>query len=38
MNRNKLLSASQDLINEKKDGYKPPKQPTFKLSGGPSKR
>jgi len=33
MNRNKLLSASQDLINEKKDGYKPPKQPTFKLSG-----
>jgi len=34
MNRNKLLSASQDLINEKKDGYKPPKQPTFKLSGG----
>jgi len=34
MNRDKLLSASQDLINEKKDGYKPPKQPTFKLSGG----
>jgi len=34
MNRNKLLSVSQDLINEKKDGYKPPKQPTFKLSGG----
>jgi len=34
MNRNKLLSASQDLINEKKDDYKPPKQPTFKLSGG----
>jgi len=34
MNRNKLLSASQDLINEKKDFYKPPKQPTFKLSGG----
>jgi len=33
MNRNKLLSASQDLINEKKDGYKPPKQSTFKLSG-----
>ncbi len=33
MNRNKLLSASQDLINEKKDGYRPPKQPTFKLSG-----
>ena len=34
MNRNKLLSASQDLINEKKDLYKPPKKPTFKLSGG----
>jgi len=33
MNRNKLLSVSQDLINEKKDGYKPPKQTTFKLSG-----
>ena len=33
MNRNKLLSASQELINEKKDGYKPPKKPTFKLSG-----
>jgi len=33
MNRNKLLPASQDLINEKKDGYKPPKKPTFKLSG-----
>jgi len=33
MNRNKLLSVSQDLINEKKIGYKPPKQPTFKLSG-----
>ena len=33
MNRNKLLSVSQDLINEKKDGYRPPKQPTFKLSG-----
>ncbi len=33
MNRNKLLSASQDLINEKKDGYKPPKPPTFRLSG-----
>jgi len=33
MNRNKLLSVSQDLINEKKDGYKPSKQPTFKLSG-----
>jgi len=34
MNRNKLLSVSHDLINEKKDGYKPPKQPTFQLSGG----
>ena len=33
MNRNRLLSASQDLINEKKDGYKPPKKPIFKLSG-----
>ena len=33
MNRNKLLSASQDLINEKKDGYKAPKPPTFRLSG-----
>jgi len=33
MNRNKLLSVSQDLINEKKNGYKPPKQPIFKLSG-----
>ncbi len=33
MNRNKLLSVSRDLINEKKDGYKPPKQPIFKLSG-----
>jgi len=34
MNRNKLLSVSLDLINEKKNGYKPPKKPTFKLSGG----
>ena len=33
MNRNKLLSASQNLIDEKKDGYQPPKKPTFKLSG-----
>jgi len=33
MNRNKLLSVSQDLINEKKNGYKPPKKPTFRLSG-----
>ena len=29
MNRNKLLSASQDLINEKKDRYKPPKKTNF---------
>ncbi len=34
MNRNKLLSVSQDLINDKKDGYKPPRKPTFNLSGG----
>ena len=34
MNRNKLLSVSQDLINEQKNGYKPPKKPIFKLSGG----
>ena len=34
MNRNKLLLVSQDLINEKKNGYKPPKKPIFKLSGG----
>jgi len=33
MNRNKLLSVSQDLIDEKKDRYTPPKQPFFKLSG-----
>ena len=33
MNRNKLLSVSQDLINKKKDDYRPPKKPTFKLSG-----
>ena len=33
MNRNKLLSIVENLINEKKNGYKPPKQPTFKLSG-----
>ena len=38
MNRNRLLSVAQDLINEKKNGYKPPKKPTFKLSGRPSKR
>jgi len=34
MNRNKLLSISEDLINEKKDGYKSPKKPIFRLSGG----
>ena len=34
MNRNKLLSVSLNLINDKKNGYKPPKKPTFKLSGG----
>ena len=33
MNRNKLLSVAENLINEKKDEYKPPKQPVFKLSG-----
>jgi 3-hydroxyacyl-CoA dehydrogenase len=33
MNRNKLLSVAENLINEKKNGYKPPKQPIFKLSG-----
>jgi len=33
MNRNKLLSVSQNLINNNKDGYKPPKKPIFKLSG-----
>ena len=33
MNRNKLLSVSQNLINRNKDGYKPPKKPIFKLSG-----
>jgi len=33
MNRNKLLSVSENLINEKKSNYKPPKQPIFKLSG-----
>ena len=34
MNRNKLLSVSLNLINDKKNGYKPPKKPIFKLSGG----
>ncbi len=33
MNRNKLLSVAENLINEKKNGYKIPKQPIFKLSG-----
>ena len=33
MNRNKLLSVAEQLINEKKNGYKPPQQPIFKLSG-----
>ena len=33
MNRNKLLSVAEKLINEKKNGYKPPKQSIFKLSG-----
>ena len=33
MNRNKLLSVAENLINEKKKGYNPPKEPIFKLSG-----
>ena len=33
MNRNKLLSVSQNLINNNKERYKPPKKPIFKLSG-----
>ena len=33
MNRNKLLSVAEQLINEKKNGYKPPQHPIFKLSG-----
>ena len=33
MNRNKLLSVAEILIDEKKNGYKPPIQPIFKLSG-----
>ena len=33
MNRNKLLSVAENFINEKKNGYKPPKEPIFKLSG-----
>ena len=33
MNRNKLLSVAENLINEKKNEYKPPKEIIFKLSG-----
>jgi len=33
MNRNKMLSVAENLINEKKNGYKPPKEIIFKLSG-----
>ena len=33
MNRNKLLSVAEKLIDEKKNVYKPPKKPIFKLSG-----
>jgi len=33
MNRNKLLSVAENLINEKKNGYKSPQEPIFKLSG-----
>jgi 3-hydroxyacyl-CoA dehydrogenase len=33
MNRNKLLSVAEKIINEKKNGYKPPKKSIFKLSG-----
>ena len=33
MNRNKLLSVAEGLINEKKNGYEPPQAPIFKLSG-----
>jgi hypothetical protein len=33
MNRNKLLSVAENFINEKKNGYKPPQEPIFKLSG-----
>ena len=33
MNRNKLLSVAEELINEKKNGYNPPQEPIFKLSG-----
>jgi 3-hydroxyacyl-CoA dehydrogenase len=34
MNRNKLLSVAEKLIYEKKNDYKTPKKPIFKLSGG----
>jgi len=37
MNRNKLLSVAEMLINEKKNKYKPPKHPIFKLSGSQAK-
>ena len=33
MNRNKLLSVAEKLINEKKNAYKTPKKPIFRLSG-----
>jgi 3-hydroxyacyl-CoA dehydrogenase len=33
MNRNKLLSVAEKLMNEKKNEYKPPNEITFKLSG-----
>jgi len=33
MNRNKLLSVAEKLIDEKKNDYKPPKFPTFNLTG-----
>jgi 3-hydroxyacyl-CoA dehydrogenase len=33
MNRNKLLSVAEKIIDEKKTGYKPPEEITFKLSG-----
>ena len=34
MNRNKLLSVCENLIEEKRNDYKTPKKPIFKLSGG----
>ena len=33
MNRNKLLSVAESLVNERKNKYQPPKPPIFKLSG-----